>query len=353
MDFCRHRKIPLSWLFFALLLIQVLSVIFFSYICTFDTTGTTFSTLQAQHVKDSKASNLTILLWTWPFGARFPIRKCSELLGIPDCHITANRMWYPRANAVIIHHYDVCRNPRILPRRPRPPSQLWIWFNLESPTYTRNVYSMDNRFNLTMTYRKDSDIFTPYGWLEVLPEPQNVTVHPKTKLVAWAVSNWKPSSRRVQYYQELKKYIHIDVYGQQHLPLSREMQVAVLSQYKFYLAFENSVHEDYITEKLWKTALLAETVPVVCGPPRKNYERYLPPGSFIHIDDFPTVRQLALFLQELDRNSERYESYFQWRSQLAPVKATPWSLHMCRACQALQASPVRYQTVRALSKWFR
>ncbi|XP_054844529.1 3-galactosyl-N-acetylglucosaminide 4-alpha-L-fucosyltransferase FUT3-like [Eublepharis macularius] len=353
MDSFRRWRTPASWLVFNFLLVQVLSTIFFSYICNLEMPGSISPILQPQPDRGSAASNLTILLWKWPFGVRFPIRKCSELLGIPDCHITANRVWYPKADAVIIHHYDVCKSPRYLPRRPRPPSQRWVWFNLESPSYTSNLHFMDKRFNLTMSYRRDSDIFTPYGWLEILPQPQKFTIPPKSKLAAWVVSNWNPASVRVQYYQELKKYIQVDVYGYRHLPLSRQKQLDVLSQYKFYLAFENSVHKDYITEKLWKTALLSGSVPVVCGPPRKNYEHYLPPSSFIHISDFPSPQKLALFLQELDRNSEQYESYFQWRSWLTPVKHTPWSLHLCKACRHLQTTPARYQTVLELSKWFR
>nr|XP_056702623.1 3-galactosyl-N-acetylglucosaminide 4-alpha-L-fucosyltransferase FUT3-like [Euleptes europaea] len=350
-----QRKTPASWLIFIILLLQVLSTLLFSYVCDFRMPGTASSMPPPPPpTRKPEASNLTLLLWSWPFRARFPIRRCSELLGIPDCHITANRMWYPKADAVIFHHYDVSRSPRYLPRLPRLPSQRWIWFNLEPPTYTRNLHFMDNMFNLTMSYRRDSDIFTPYGWLDVLPAPRTVTIPPKSKLVAWAVSNWNPASHRVKYYQELKKYIQVDIYGYQNLPLPRKKHLTVLSQYKFYLAFENSVHEDYISEKLWKTALLAETVPVVCGPPRKNYERFLPPDAFIHINDFPTAQELALFLQELDWNSERYERYFQWRSQLTPVEHTPWSLHLCQACRALQImNPARYQTVPALSKWFR
>ncbi|KAL8222616.1 UNVERIFIED_CONTAM: hypothetical protein K2H54_077628 [Gekko kuhli] len=359
MDSFRERRTPASCLVFTFLLLQTLSAILFSYFCEFGVTNTTFPTPEPepqpepQPPRDPEAPNLTILLWVWPFRARFPIGNCSQLLGIPDCRITANRKWYPKADAVVIHHFDVRRSPRSLPREPRPPSQVWIWFNLEPPTHSRNLRYMDNRFNLTMSYRRDSDIFTPYGWLEVLPEPRHVTIPPKTKLVAWATSNWDPSSRRVQYYEELKKYLHVDIYGFQRLPLPRAEEVSILSQYKFYLAFESYVHEDYITEKLWKIALLAETVPVVCGPPRENYERYLPPDSFIHIDDFPTAQLLALFLQELDWNKERYRSYFQWRSWLAPVENTSWSLHLCKACRALQTTPVRYQTVPALSKWFR
>uniref|UniRef100_A0A8D0H4H2 Fucosyltransferase n=1 Tax=Sphenodon punctatus TaxID=8508 RepID=A0A8D0H4H2_SPHPU len=295
----------------------------------------------------------TILIWTWPFGHRVTLLKCSEFFGLPDCHITDNRTLYPTADAVIMHHRDVYSDLRKLPQGPRPPSQFWIWFNLESPSHSPNLKLMDKRFNMTMSYRRDSDIFTPYGWLEILREPQNFSVPAKSKLVAWVVSNWNKQSRRVRYYEELKNVINVDVYGRGrgHLPLPRDQHFSTLSQYKFYLAFENSLHEDYITEKLWKNALLSGCVPVVCGPPRANYERYLPPDSFIHIDDFPSAQTLAQYLKELDRDPVRYQRYFQWRSRLKPSKTQFWPHHFCLACEALQKKP-RYQTVPSLSKWF-
>ncbi|XP_039371701.1 4-galactosyl-N-acetylglucosaminide 3-alpha-L-fucosyltransferase FUT6-like [Mauremys reevesii] len=297
-------------------------------------------------------SELIILLWTWPFGQPAALQKCSELLGIGDCHITANRSWYHKANAVIVHHRDVCSSPKQLPQGPRPPSQHWIWFNLESPSHSPNLRFMDNLFNLTMSYRRDSDIFTPYGWLEVLSQPQNFSIPAKSKLVSWVVSNWNPASRRVQYYGELKKYLHVDIYGHQHMPLPQDKLVSTLSQYKFYLAFENSLHEDYITEKLWYNALGSGAVPVVCGPPRENYERFLPPDAFIHIDDFPNAQGLAQYLQELDKDPARYQRYFQWRTWLKPSEQSSWTIRFCKACRALQMTET-YQTRTGLAKWFR
>ncbi|XP_025042558.2 3-galactosyl-N-acetylglucosaminide 4-alpha-L-fucosyltransferase FUT3-like isoform X2 [Pelodiscus sinensis] len=298
------------------------------------------------------ASELTILLWTWPFHQRVELRKCSELLGIPDCHITANRSWYLKADAVIVHHWDANSSPKALPQDPRPRSQRWIWFSLESPSLSPHLGIMDNLFNLTMSYRRDSDIFTPYGGLEVLSQPQNFSIPAKSKLVAWAVSNWNPASRRVQYYEELKKYIHVDIYGRNHMPLPRDKQLSTLSQYKFYLAFENAVHEDYITEKLWSNALRSWAVPVVCGPPRENYERFLPSDAFIHINDFPSAQGLAQYLQELDKDPVRYERYFQWRTWLQLSEGPFWAVHFCKACRVLQMTET-YQTWPALSKWFR
>ncbi|XP_009984387.1 PREDICTED: galactoside 3(4)-L-fucosyltransferase-like [Tauraco erythrolophus] len=295
---------------------------------------------------------LTILLWTWPFGTHFTFMNCSKLYRTPDCHFTIDRSWSQKADAVIVHHRDVCKNMNELAQQPRPPSQRWIWFNLESPTNSPNLGAMDNVFNLTMSYRRDSDIYTPYGQLHLLTEPQPFNIPPKTKLVAWIVSNWKPALQRVKYYEELKKHITVDIYGKQHLPLSRDDVLSTMSQYSFYLAFENSQHEDYITEKLWKNALTAGTVPVVLGPPRENYELFLPPDSFIHVDDFASPADLAQYLQELSKDSERYQRYFQWRKWLKPSPGPSWAVHVCRACLFLQTTEARYRVVPHLSRWF-
>lgn len=53
--------------------------------------------------------------------------------------------------------------------------------------------------------------------------------------------------------------------------------------YKFYLAFENSLCRDYITEKFY-LALLYNVVPVVYGG--ANYTNLAPKKSFIDIRDF-------------------------------------------------------------------
>ncbi|XP_007654266.2 LOW QUALITY PROTEIN: 3-galactosyl-N-acetylglucosaminide 4-alpha-L-fucosyltransferase FUT3-like [Ornithorhynchus anatinus] len=294
---------------------------------------------------------LTILLWTWPFHTPVALSNCSELLGVPDCHITADRAWYPRADAVILHHRDISYGTGSMPVGPRPPGQRWVWFNLESPSHSPNLGLMNYRFNLTMSYRHDSDIFTPYGWLEPLGKPGKVSVPPKTKLVAWTVSNWNPNSVRVHYYQELQKHLHVDVYGARHLALPRAQHLPILSQYKFYLAFENSLHEDYITEKLWFNALSAGAVPVVAGPPRHNYERFLPPDAFIHINDFPNASELARHLRAMDRDEVRYQAYFRWRERFQVVGNVSWNTHFCKACRALRETST-YRTVPNLADWF-
>ena len=82
------------------------------------------------------------------------------------------------------------------------------------------------------------------------------------------------------------------------------------NDYKFYLAFENSICEDYITEKAWRPLAL-NTVPIVLGG--GNYARDLPPNSYIDIKDFNTPKDLANYLYILDKNNTMYNSYFHWK----------------------------------------
>ncbi|KAM3918929.1 3-galactosyl-N-acetylglucosaminide 4-alpha-L-fucosyltransferase FUT3-like [Leptodactylus fuscus] len=293
-----------------------------------------------------------ILLWSWPFGYQFPLNDCPPSRDISGCFYTTNRSLYSSADAVVLHHRDVCYSSKQLPQMPRPPNQYWIWFNIESPPHTPNLHFMDNLINLTMSYRYDSDIFSPYGWLEPNLKEDSFAIPPKTKLIAWAITNWNPKSRRVQYYQELKNFLSVDIYGRQHLPLPKTEEKKTLSQYKFYLAFENSIYEDYITEKFWRNALVYGSVPIVLGPPRQNYERFIPKDSFIHVDDFSTAEDLAKYILRLDRDQKAYQQYFTWRSRLHPVSPTGWKGHYCRICKALKEAPKR-KTISKLGEWYK
>ncbi|XP_049732500.1 3-galactosyl-N-acetylglucosaminide 4-alpha-L-fucosyltransferase FUT3-like [Elephas maximus indicus] len=298
---------------------------------------------------------LVVLLWTWPFRVPVHLSQCSRLWpGTADCQLTTNRRVYQQADAVIVHHWDIMSRPWAqLPPSPRPPGQRWVWFNLEPPSNLKNLKALDGYFNLTMSYRSDSDIFTPYGWLEPWPgQPAEAQAHlsAKTKLVAWVVSNWQPNLVRVQYYQQLQPHLKVDVYGRSHQQLPSANMMEVLAQYKFYLAFENSMHPDYITEKLWKNAFQAWAVPVVLGPSRKNYERFLPPDAFIHVDDFPSPQALAQHLQALDKDHASYLRYFRWRETLRPSSRS-WAQDYCKACWCLQQDS-KYQTVPSIASWF-
>ncbi|KAM5138022.1 4-galactosyl-N-acetylglucosaminide 3-alpha-L-fucosyltransferase FUT6-like [Mantella aurantiaca] len=293
---------------------------------------------------------LLILVWTWPFMETFPLDTCESTYGITGCNLTANRDLLGQADAIILHHYDVMYNWD-LPQGPRPSHQRWVWFNIEPPIIVNNLNIFDNLINMTMTYREDSDIFLPYGFLKPLKEPRGFQIPIKSRLVAWVVSKWYPGARRNSYYEELKKHLQIDVYGKYHQKLSWNDFYNTLVQYKFYLAFENCEHKDYITEKLWSNSFILGLVPVVLGAPRKNYERFIPSDSFIHVDDFSSPKELAEFLINLDKDKSRYEQYFKWRSNYEAVREIGWDNIYCKACKGLQEHK-RYNVVPSVEKWF-
>ncbi|XP_075180971.1 4-galactosyl-N-acetylglucosaminide 3-alpha-L-fucosyltransferase 9-like [Anomaloglossus baeobatrachus] len=294
---------------------------------------------------------LLILVWVFPFAQTFPLDTCQSVYGISGCKLTANRSLYNVSDAVVIHHVDIMYDRASLPQEPRPHHQRWVWFNMEPPVVIKNLHFLDNLFNMTMTFRQDSDVYRPYGRAEALKNPYSFSIPAKTKLVAWVVSQWYPGAARTIYYRKLKKYLSIDVYGKKHMKLSWDDFYKTISTYKFYLAFENTIFKDYITEKFWSNAFDSWAVPVVLGPPRANYERFIPGDAFIHVDDFSSPKELASYLFELDRDEEKYKKYFNWRSHYNVRRETGWDNHYCKACRGLQQAP-DYQVIPSIERWF-
>lgn len=172
-----------------------------------------------------------------------------------------------------------------------------------------------------MTYRSDSDIYFPYGrYFPNKPEvPNNLEINwaaNKTKLIAWMSSNCDNTFwERKKFVSTLNDVIHVDQYGKcGDLTCSKGGDCEkVLSNYKFYLALENSECEDYVTEKFWDKALRHRTVPIVYGPMRESYEKMAPPHSFIHVDEFADIAALVKYIKYLDGNDAAYNEYFEWR----------------------------------------
>ena len=78
--------------------------------------------------------------------------------------------------------------------------------------------------------------------------------------MAWFVSNCVAANRRYEFVQQLRQYIPVDVYGEcGTLGCPRDDQPkcdkSLSDTYKFYLSFENSNCEHYVTEKFFHNAL--------------------------------------------------------------------------------------------------
>lgn len=140
----------------------------------------------------------------------------------------------------------------------RSQNQRYVLWSLESAAWFADTIRMANFFNWTMTYRWDSDIVGPYGY--IVPTG-DVALHPsedemkfylskptpvnyakgKTKMAAWFVSNCNSASSR----NEMVKILRLN-------DSSEDCRQMVAKKYKFYLSLENSLCRDYITEKYKK-----------------------------------------------------------------------------------------------------
>jgi hypothetical protein len=76
------------------------------------------------------------------------------------------------------------------------------------------------------------------------------------------------------------------------------------------MAFENSVCGDYVTEKFWNLKKLIVPV-VLTRMVFANLWDNVPNGSFIAVDDFATVAELATHLKwlALPQNKEHYMKF--------------------------------------------
>ncbi len=208
----------------------------------------------------------------------------------------------------------------------KAPSQLWVAWSLESRVTCPRLDDPEfmGRFDLTMTYERDSDVWFPYFGPGTVPGLLRAP-SPKTEKspVVHLQSNPYDASGRARFAFELMRRVKVDSYGNmfrtrpERIPPGWSRRVAVMARYKFTLAFENSISRDYVTEKFFDP-LTVGSVPVYRGAPEAA--DFAPAaGSYIDARDFSGPAELGDYLAELDHDDEAYARYHAWREKgLAP-----------------------------------
>ena len=262
--------------------------------------------------------------------------------------VTYDKKRFTESNFVVFEARDMPTLPHLKALlKGRPMSQRWVFALWESPNHFSYTKPFHGIFNLTWTYRRDSDIWGPYGsYIQLSSEdpmdghqkrPLEDFTRGKSKLVAWMVSNCR-AKLRLKFVRELKKFIKVDVLGNcserifgesRSCPKTRQSKFDCLNKYKFYLSFENALCEDYITEKYWGNLGEENVIPVVMGG--ADYTKLAIPGSYINVLDFKSVKQLAEYLHYLNGNDTAYNEYFKWRQK---YQARPRNARtLCNICQ--------------------
>lgn len=229
-----------------------------------------------------------------------------------------------------------------------------------------------------MSYRLDADVHTPYAnffdkdtWETVSPSLnppwKNFTykrsfvelngiaeaVSSKTKKVAWFVSDCKAPSGRDDLAKAMQKFIPVDIYGSCG-PLQCKEQIAcremLTKDYFFYLSFENTLSRDYITEKAFYI-MLETVVPIVYNG--VDQKQFLPPHSYIDVDDFKSVKELTDYLEYLIENPEEYLRYFWWK-EYYHIGRNHFTCNMCQKLNEHRKNPLKEPIIaRDVEKWFR
>ncbi|XP_021967372.1 alpha-(1,3)-fucosyltransferase C [Folsomia candida] len=154
-----------------------------------------------------------------------------------------------------------------------------------------------------MTYRSDADVI--HSYMRVIPKTNikfpislineeyqtwiNLT-RKKAKLAALVVSHCDTPSKREYLVAKLKRFLNIDIFGgcgtkscPPGITSEDSCFTGISNTYKFYLAFENSLCDEYVSEKFFR-AMNLTLIPVV-----------------------------FYYLKFLDGNEEEYVKYFWWR----------------------------------------
>ncbi|XP_013199634.1 alpha-(1,3)-fucosyltransferase C [Amyelois transitella] len=293
-----------------------------------------------------------VLLWTSPKTEPFVFigpgrsgfigRNCSYT----NCYVTADRDYfcdYTKFHAIVfamseVRHYSSLQLPWY-----RSPEQKYVFSSVESSHYYPVCSDRFNDyFNWTWSYRLDSNCRWEYiairnengnvigpnkimHWMKLndmrpVSEDFKDSLKSKTKAAAWFASNCPAYSHREKFVEKLQmklnKYrLKIDIYGKcGNLTCPRQNRQLCLDMikkdYYFYLSFENSFSEDYVTEKLLH-ALQNDAVPIVYG--KANYTRFMPDGIYLNALTLGPEK-LAKEMNYLINNPKKYADYFKWKN---------------------------------------
>lgn len=264
---------------------------------------------------------------------------------------------------LIKRHFDLLHYPV------SPKEQLVVYYSMESPLRNHKWSERISRlpFHIDMTYHNSSNIHLPYGESSKPVQDGdrknitgNVNLREKSGLIAWMGSNCAKEVfwPRMEFINELKKYIKLDIYGKcGNLTCTPRLSPTcndMLKKYKFYIAFENSECDQYVTEKFWSSALANHVIPVVYGPRKRDYLNLAPPNSFIHVGDYESIEELATYIRYLDENDVEYLKYFEWMDSYRIEQLYP-KLELSYFCHIIpHFSKVDQMEVRRIhtSTWF-
>ncbi|KAF5274285.1 hypothetical protein FQR65_LT04403 [Abscondita terminalis] len=271
--------------------------------------------------------NHPIIIWWTPFLYEDKQVICQNLF---KCVVTKNRKFQHSAAAFLFYGSNFDKYDLPLPKNLTP----WAIFHEESPKNLALFLHRESQeiFNITSTFSRNSDLPLTLQYLEDINSITDVSYYrslsEKNLLlndispILYIQSDCDTPIERDFFVSELMKYVKVDSYGKclnnKELPKELTFEQTLenlyeptfmkfVSRYKFVVAIENAVCDDYITEKLWRP-LMVGSIPIYLGSP--TVSDWLPHNrSAILVKDYESIVDLANFITTLNTNDTMYEEY--------------------------------------------
>ena len=219
-----------------------------------------------------------------------------------------------------------------------------------------------NQINWTVSYADNADISMPYGKIKRKPKEDiihrnySLVAENKTKDAVWVVSNCKTQSRRLKYVETLRQYISVDILGNCGKKWKcgkgryyHDCFDILNTSYRYYLAFENALCDDYITEKFYDN-FEYDIIQVVRGGNPKLRPLNISKDAYVSASDFKDAHALGKYLQAL--SSSKYATMLETKDNYKNVSYMElFDSAVCEICQRLDNKHLFWSVYEDINKW--
>ncbi|CAJ0587808.1 unnamed protein product, partial [Mesorhabditis spiculigera] len=319
--------------------------------------------------------NVTIVYYTKISDARRQPRwvSTSECAGVEpgSCIIHSNKSAAPEADALVftpryvvlqksgkIRIEGVDIDPKTMRTRPE---QLFVFAFMESPERFNSMHLPHDFFNATMTHLLDSDIEFSYRhrWVtREQAENEGIPFLPaldhtylsgpprnRTHFISGFISNMAAApSGRSQILGHLAKLGKLSLFGGGGATKADKNKCGrfdegcvrrVFEDSYFFLAMENSVCQDYVSEKYWDRADYA-SIPIMLSRNITNKQE-MPEKAGIFLDDYHSLDAMVKYMDYLVAQPSEYAKYIDWKKDLMLIRRP--NAANCALCRYVQSNP--------------
>ena len=249
---------------------------------------------------------------------------------ISMCRVTDDKRELQKSDLVVFDPRDP------LPSSFRNKRPLLAYFLNEPPTpYSLNGINM-SAFDWSITYQTGSHLapslhyrqFNMTWTAKKTPFNNRNRIHlnPRKRIVAAIIDKHdckNADSADMMFVHLLGKHgIHVDVYGACGLPCADNTSsyttpssclTYLSSNYMFFLAFEHSICDSYVTLDRFFRLLSNDIDMVPIVPTTHGHDHYVPRSAFIDASSFSSVNRFADHLLWLTTNETAYNGHFSWK----------------------------------------